>query len=98
MPSKVDHWPLALLEAVSTGNICIVSNYLGNISELGKRNLTILRKSDDKSVKKALNLVLNFSKKKLNQINLKNQKLSKNFYLTKSLVMFNNILKNCEPK
>lgn len=96
LPSKLDHWPLAFLEAVSTGNICVVSKNLGNIKEIGKKNLIMLKKNDEKSLKKALNLVLKHSKKKLTQINIKNQKLSRNFHLTKSYAMFRNILKNCE--
>ena len=96
LPSKIDHWPLAFLEALSTGNICIVSKNLGNIHEFGKSNLTILKKTDDKSINIALNLVRKYSKKKLIQIATKNFKLSKNFYLNNSYTIFKKILKNCE--
>jgi len=96
LPSKIDHWPLAFLEAISVGNICIVSQYLGNIHELGKSNLTILKKIDQISIKKALNSARKYSKKKIIKIADKNHRLSKNFYLNETYTIFKNILKNCE--
>ena len=96
LPSKVDHWPLALLEAISTGNICIVSKNLGNIYELGSKNLTVIKEIGYNSIKRTFNLVNNYSKKKLNRIVSINKKLSKKYYLNNFYITFKNILKNCE--
>ena len=96
LPSKVDHWPLALLEAVSTGNICIVSKNLGNIYELGSKNLTVIKKINENSIKRAFNLVRTYSKKKLFQISKINKKSSRNFNLNNFNLTFEKILKNCE--
>ena len=96
LPSKVDHWPLALLEAISTGNICIVSKNLGNINELNSKNLTVIKEIGYSSIKRTFNLVNNYSKKKLNRIVSINKKLSKEYYLNNFYITFKNILKNCE--
>jgi glycosyltransferase involved in cell wall biosynthesis len=96
LPSKEDHWPLALLEAISCGCICIISKSIGSIVDLKKNNnLLILNKNDDTSLAKTLQFISKFSKKRINELHKLNKNINfeynlKNFYKT-----FKLILKNC---
>ena len=96
LPSREDHWPLALLEAISCGCICIISKSIGSIIDLKKNNnLLILNKNDYFSLAYTLKLISKFSKKRINDIHKLNKNISFEYNLKNFYKAFKLILKNC---
>ena len=96
--SREDHWPLAFLESVACGCICVVSSKIGNLKELNDNsNSIVVNKLDYNEVYKKIFLLLNIDKEKKIKIHQNNLEISKKFRIISSVKIFLKII-NFVPK
>jgi len=93
--SKIDHWPLALVESLACNCISILSCNIGSITDLKiDKNILINKKLTIKSIVKSLFQVTKYNRKVLNKINFENNLVSKRYTHKNFLLIFNKIVKN----
>lgn len=93
LPSKEDHWPLALLEAIACGCVPIVSKYVGSIFDLkSSNNIMVLPDLQKKTLSNSFLSVLEYSNPRLRSIERINKNISKKYNNDNFLYNFNKII------
>jgi glycosyltransferase involved in cell wall biosynthesis len=93
LPSKEDHWPLALLEAIACGCVPIVSNCVGSIFDLkSSNNIMVLPDFQKNTLSKSFLSALGYSRLRLRSIEKINKNISKKYNNDNFLYNFNKII------
>jgi hypothetical protein len=93
LPSKEDHWPLALLEAIACGCVPIVSKYVGSISDLkSSNNIIVLPDFQKNTISKSFLSALGYSRLRLRKTEKINKSISKKYNNDNFLYNFNKII------
>jgi glycosyltransferase involved in cell wall biosynthesis len=93
LPSKEDHWPLALLEAIACGCVPIVSKYVGSIFDLkSNNNIIVLPDLHKNTLSKSFFSALGYSRLRLRSIEKINKSISKKYNNDNFLYNFNKII------
>jgi len=96
--SKEDHWPLAVMEALCSGNILLLSKKIGNFNELKNTDNLFFNKLTTKDI---YSKMLNYIKRNtinFNNISKSNISFSNKFALKNSLDSFRSIIKFINEK
>ena len=93
LPSRVDHWPLAFLEAIACGCVPIVSENVGSISDFKcGDNIIVLPNLKKKTLSNIFLSVLDFDRLRLSSIEKINKNISKKYSNDNFLLNFNKII------
>jgi glycosyltransferase involved in cell wall biosynthesis len=93
LPSKEDHWPLALLEAMACGCVPIVSKYVGSIFDLkSSKNIIVLPNLQKNTLSNIFLSALGYSRLRLRSIEKINKNISKQYNNDNFLYNFNKII------
>lgn len=93
LPSKEDHWPLALLEAIACGCVPIVSKYVGSIFDLKlSNNIIVLPDLQKNTLCNIFLSALRYSRLRLRSIEKINKNISKKYNSENFLYNFNKII------
>jgi glycosyltransferase involved in cell wall biosynthesis len=93
LPSRDDHWPLALLEALACGCAPIVSKFVGSISDLKcGHNIKVLPNLEKKTLSNIFLSALRYDSHRLRSIEKINKNISKKYSNDNFLLNFNKII------
>jgi glycosyltransferase involved in cell wall biosynthesis len=99
LPSKEDHWPLALLESIACNCISIISKNIGSISDfLPNKNIYVCKDLNPDSLQRSFLDVCKYDDKDLREVTMFNFKIKKKYHHNNFLINFNKIIHYLKKK